>query len=270
MELAVLYYSYIFDSDVACRVIRFCVCLATVTSGMIVFIIALDRYLLISRPRAKKITVVKAKKILKYLILFSLISSTPTLVLYGIHFRMVGQCENIGTDCTISSQVADTPYPLIYHLILGALCYSLYTFILVIYLMIGKSVWRAVTLKSLKKINFIDSSITTDTSTQNPNQSQSRSQSRSRSRSQSEDKGTEGEETSRGNQLHHYEIRVTHSHKPHLSIAETTIKTRTTTSTKRNSNQKWRRADIKLLTQEITDMDNLFKKLQKFTNEKVL
>ncbi|XP_014772081.1 orexin receptor type 2 [Octopus bimaculoides] len=167
MELIVLYYSYIFESDVACRAIRFCVCLAIITSALIVFSIAIDRYLLICKPLKKKISIRKAKKILTVLITISFILSIPTLFLYGQQIRMIRQCGNIAKDCSISSNVIDTVYPVIYHIILATACYSLFIFILVVYILIGKSIWNTYTAKNFKRSSIFDISITTEPSTQN-------------------------------------------------------------------------------------------------------
>lgn len=167
MELTVLYYSYVFYSDVACRVIRFCVSAAITASSMTVFVIAVDRYLLICKPFTKKISVRNAKKILIVLIISSFFISIPALILFGHHYRMVEQCGNAAKDCSLSTYTTNNiVYFIIYYSILIVICYSMFISILIIYILIAKSVWRIyVAKKSKSGVNF-DISLTSSASTQ--------------------------------------------------------------------------------------------------------
>ncbi|XP_014787565.1 orexin receptor type 2 [Octopus bimaculoides] len=154
IDIVVLHFSYTFDSDIACRVFRFVVAVAIINSALIVFVIAVDRYILICRPLKQNISVKNSKLILIFLTIFAIIVTIPAIFLHGKQKKMVKRCGNIGGVCSPSPNVNGIMHPLVYYTTGLTVCCCMLIIILIIYLLIGMRIWKIYKAKKNKANQF--------------------------------------------------------------------------------------------------------------------
>ncbi|XP_029646054.1 nematocin receptor 2 [Octopus sinensis] len=104
MDIAILTLPYVFENDPACRVIRFFVMDLSITSGVIVFAISIDRFKKVCLPLKKQFTRRQVGIISAVVIIFATVLSLPGVYVYGTkHFRIPGTHLN-GSICSISEK----------------------------------------------------------------------------------------------------------------------------------------------------------------------
>ncbi|XP_014769527.1 cholecystokinin receptor type A [Octopus bimaculoides] len=116
-DIVLLHHSFTFSSDIVCRLMVFFVAIVVISSGFIVFMIAIDRYRLVCRPLEEQISFENSKKILLSLILLSTFLSSPMLLLHSQGNRLVRQCGNIGEICSLTKSWQRTVFPFVYYII---------------------------------------------------------------------------------------------------------------------------------------------------------
>ncbi|XP_036365469.1 cholecystokinin receptor type A-like isoform X2 [Octopus sinensis] len=154
MDVVILHFSYTFHNDAACRVIRYVVAVAVINSALIVFVIAVDRYILICRPLKQNISVRNSKKILAFFTIFTLIVSIPAIFVHGKQNKMVKRCGNIGKECSLIPYINGTIYSLAYYSFVSTVCCCMLIILLIIYLLIGMRIWKIYKAKKIKAIQF--------------------------------------------------------------------------------------------------------------------
>ncbi|XP_014768510.1 orexin receptor type 2 isoform X2 [Octopus bimaculoides] len=155
MEIVLLRLSFTFDCDTACRLIRFFIVFAIISSALIVIIIAVDRYILVCRPLSQKISIKNSKRILAVLGFLSFIFSIPAYFVYSKHERKVKQCGKIGTVCSLSSYSEESIYPLVYYSTVLAVCSFAFIALMIIYLLIGIRIWKIYRAKNFRTVTSI-------------------------------------------------------------------------------------------------------------------
>ncbi|XP_014768519.1 arg8-vasotocin receptor [Octopus bimaculoides] len=137
MEFFILCFSFTFHSSFACRLIRFFVAIAMFNSSIILFLLGIERYIVMCRPfKYNNISVVTSKKILASSTISSAILNIPVLEVYNTQNRLVRQCGNIGKVCSFPDSLDDTVFPFVYYCVV--LCGYLYLliFLMIFYLLI--------------------------------------------------------------------------------------------------------------------------------------
>ncbi|XP_014769515.1 orexin receptor type 2 [Octopus bimaculoides] len=169
IEIVMLHYSFTFRSDVMCRFIGAIVALVVINSGMIVTIIAVDRYRLICQPLKPKFTVQDSKKLITLSIIASFILSLPAAFVYSKQNRMVRECGNIGEVCSFVTYLKGNAYPLIYYVVMAGICSSLFILIMTLYGLIGMRIREIYKIKKTKAIQLLEHSqvLTTSQNTSN-------------------------------------------------------------------------------------------------------
>ncbi|XP_052830325.1 orexin receptor type 2 [Octopus bimaculoides] len=154
MDIVVLHYSYTFDSDITCRVIRYVVAIAVINSALIVFVIAIDRYILICRPLKQNISVKNSKQILAFFTIFTVVVSIPAIFVHGKQNKMVKRCGNIGKECTLFPYINGTMHPLAYYSFVLTVSCCMLIILLIIYSLIGMRIWKIYKAKKNKANQF--------------------------------------------------------------------------------------------------------------------
>ncbi|XP_014769525.1 nematocin receptor 2 [Octopus bimaculoides] len=104
MDISILTHPYVFESDPACRVIRFFVMDLSITSGVIVFAISIDRFKKVCLPLKKQFSRRQVGIISAVVIIFATVLSLPSFYVYGTkHFTIPGTYLN-GSICSISEK----------------------------------------------------------------------------------------------------------------------------------------------------------------------
>lgn len=104
MDISILTHPYVFESDPACRIIRFFVMDLSITSGVIVFAISIDRFKKVCLPLKKQFTRRQVGIISAVVIIFATVLSLPSFYVYGTkHFQIPNTHLN-GSICSISEK----------------------------------------------------------------------------------------------------------------------------------------------------------------------
>ncbi|XP_036365353.1 arg8-vasotocin receptor-like [Octopus sinensis] len=154
MDIVVLRFPYTFHSDVACRVIRGVIAAAIINSAFIVFVIAVDRYILICRPLKQNISVKNSKTILACLTIIAFILSAPAFFVSGTQNKMVEQCGDIGGFCAFSPYINGTIIFFPYYTAASTVCCCMFIILFIIYILIGMRIWKIYKAKKNKANQF--------------------------------------------------------------------------------------------------------------------
>ncbi|XP_036365354.1 neuromedin-U receptor 2-like, partial [Octopus sinensis] len=169
LEFVMLHLSFTFRSDVMCRFIGAIVALVVINSGLIVTIIAVDRYRLICQPLKPKFTVKDSKKLIALSIITSFILCLPAAFVYSKQNRMVKECGNIGEVCSLVAYLKGNAYPLIYYVFIAVVCSSFFILIMTLYGLIGMRIRSLYVRQKKRAIQLLEHSqvLTTSLNTSN-------------------------------------------------------------------------------------------------------
>lgn len=150
-EIALLYHPFTFQNDIACRIMVFFITVVIICSGLIVFMIAIDRYRLICRSFEDQLTLANSKKIIVLLTFISVFLSFPMLFIHGKENRIVKQCGNIGEICSLAKSFEGTIFIFFYYTF-GVTCWAvIFIVIMILYYSIAK---RILEIDKIKKHKF--------------------------------------------------------------------------------------------------------------------
>ncbi|XP_005097345.1 uncharacterized protein LOC101851575 [Aplysia californica] len=117
-EIADMRYFYVFDSEPACKIMRFINSFCAMGSIMTLLAIAVDRYQKICKPFKRQLRVHHVKRLLIPILGLALFFAWPALIMYGLRTTDSGIPGIPGSDCSTPDSVKDTIYPLVYNGIL--------------------------------------------------------------------------------------------------------------------------------------------------------
>ncbi|XP_060066018.1 bombesin receptor subtype-3-like [Ylistrum balloti] len=142
-EIYELCHFYTFDSPEACRTLRFINYFASIASGATLIAIAVDRYRKICKPFDKQISIKLAKVIIVLVVMFSLLTSWPSLVFYTVvRVNVTEDPELVGFDCTTRRDDDFKSYITIYNLILFPIFIISIIVLVVLYSLVGRQLFQ--------------------------------------------------------------------------------------------------------------------------------
>lgn len=141
-EVVDLRFSFNYDSDVMCRILRACSTFPSIASGIMLTTVAFDRYRLICTPLKSTASRRGSRKHVLVACGLSLLFSWPAALVYGSMKIDTGVGNVTGRECSTSDLVKNTPFPLVYGLVLSAVFVSACVAMIVFYSLIGRQVYR--------------------------------------------------------------------------------------------------------------------------------
>ncbi|BFZ11111.1 hypothetical protein BsWGS_14150 [Bradybaena similaris] len=144
---------YMFESIIACKMLRFVNACTNNSSILMLLVIAADRYKNVVQPLHPQKTIHSARLSLLLVTVASLLFSWPALILFGIRSVDVGIPNVRGKDCTIDDSYQGTAFPLVYNGLQFASFTAVSASLVVIYVRIFKETRRH--FKYIKKTTDI-------------------------------------------------------------------------------------------------------------------
>lgn len=140
LEIVLLHFTFTFNNDIACRVIAYTISIAITNSAIIVFLISVDRYILVCRPFKQQISSQTSKKIIISSAICSSIVCIPSIFVYTKESRIVRQCGDIGEECSISPNINGAVYPVAYLIVIFIIFCLVFILLIFLYIQIGKKI----------------------------------------------------------------------------------------------------------------------------------
>ena len=149
MEIAMLSHPFILDIDALCKLQRFSRAITSLGAGVMLVIIAVDRYISICKHTKARIQASQAKWLCFISVLIALVFSWPSLILFGKMDR--GKHVIAETSCSTSHIYDDTSYPMIYYLVIFILFFLISLLLVVFYSLIWLRILRLPNLSTTWK-----------------------------------------------------------------------------------------------------------------------
>lgn len=140
VETAMLRHPFSLDSPALCKLLRFARAVTSISSGFLLVIIAIDRFLRICKHNKKQITVALAKRLCISAIVGGISLSWPTLLIFGKFDREGNVIAE--TACSTSSEMENTIYPVIYYGFIFLFFLTVSVSLVVFYSLIGRKLCR--------------------------------------------------------------------------------------------------------------------------------
>ena len=141
-EIIDMLHNYTFGTSPACKLMRTINSFSAFASGMILFVVAIDRYKKICCPLGRQVSTRNANIIIFVCFFISLLLSLPAVFLYGKKTVLIGDGSVSGSDCSTQDKYQNTIWPTMYNslqfcvFMIGALGLT------ILYSFIGKRIWR--------------------------------------------------------------------------------------------------------------------------------
>ncbi|KAK6167655.1 hypothetical protein SNE40_021631 [Patella caerulea] len=130
-EIADMRFDYNFESEFACKLLRFVNTICSLWSSFTLVVIAVDRYIKVCRPFGRQMTLRETKTIVLISFLAAIFFSWPKICIKGIRSKDTGIPELNGKECSTSDVMKGTNYPLIYNSVLFV-CFVLLTIVFIV------------------------------------------------------------------------------------------------------------------------------------------
>ncbi|GFS03055.1 cholecystokinin receptor [Elysia marginata] len=134
--------NYTFGRSPLCKMVRTINLFCTLTSGITLIVVAIDRYKRICCPLKKQISPRGAAIIVFLASVMAAVLSSPTAVIYGSRSVGTGHPTVKGSDCSIGDRYVNTPIPLIYNGVQMLLFTIGFFILLVLYVFIARRIWQ--------------------------------------------------------------------------------------------------------------------------------
>ncbi|KAK0057954.1 cholecystokinin receptor [Biomphalaria pfeifferi] len=150
-EIVDMRFSYSFTSEVMCRGLRMVTTIILVASGLLLVLVAVDRFQRICRPLNDHYT---SKDIWKRIFLLSLLAAViaiPSPIMYGLSYTAIDITNSdklyknqtlYGLECSTSEAFKNHPLQRAYSILLLAVFLVAFTIMIILYILIGKQVLR--------------------------------------------------------------------------------------------------------------------------------
>ena len=133
---------YTYDYAWLCKMTIFLTIWPTLTSGMTLVVISIDRYRKVCRSLKWQFSNRTARLLCLTTFIIAFLFSWPALILFGLH-RFELTTQNItGTECAITNEYESTFYVRIYNGFLWILFVSTFSTIMLLYLFIGRQIFK--------------------------------------------------------------------------------------------------------------------------------
>lgn len=144
VEIADLYYSYMFYASTACRLLKFVQASTVSASNIVLQVVAFDRYYKICKI-SKQYTAPRARKACILAFAFGIFLTWPMIIILGkksVPLIADDGTHLIGAECSFDDSYRNTIYPVMYFGLLMFTTLICFTILSVLYLLIGIEIWR--------------------------------------------------------------------------------------------------------------------------------
>ena len=141
-EIAVVLKEYNFTVEIACQISVFLNTWPTLSSGLMLLAIAVDRYRKVCKPFSRQISLNWARNICIINIFLAASFSWPSPILYGINRKIITPYNVTISECAVKSSMKVTVYPLINNIMFAVLFLGSLISISFMYCFIGLGVKR--------------------------------------------------------------------------------------------------------------------------------
>ena len=131
---------YTFEKVWLCKAARFVNTLPTIASGVLLLVIAIDRYRKVCKPLRWQISYRNAKWICLGAIFCGVLVSWPALLLYGRKTFHIAKFNLTATECSTSDSMSSSIYPVINNAVFGLLFLFGTTSMTVLYTLIARQI----------------------------------------------------------------------------------------------------------------------------------
>ncbi|XP_050397486.1 orexin receptor type 2 [Patella vulgata] len=140
-EIFDLRYPYVFFFPIVCKILRFIHSSTIISSSSVLIAVAFDRYYRICRL-GKQFSVRKARILCIVSVILGILTSWPSVLLFGQKTIELGIPGVYGADCSTDDSVRGTIYPTLYYGFLFNLFFMTVVFFAILYTKIGLEIWR--------------------------------------------------------------------------------------------------------------------------------
>ncbi|XP_046563331.1 orexin receptor type 2-like [Haliotis rubra] len=139
-EIADMRYNYTFGRYALCKVVRVFIVFSSFGSGFILLVVAVDRYRRVCRPFQKQMSTRTARVAVTICTVLSFFISLPAYVIFGSRTVPLDIVNINGSDCSISDEYVDSPFPRLYNGVHFSIFVPSMLFLIVIYSLIRRQV----------------------------------------------------------------------------------------------------------------------------------
>ena len=133
---------YTYDNAWLCKMTISLTIWPTLTSGLTLTVISIDRYRKVCRPLKWQFSNRTARLLCLATFIVALLFSWPALILFGLHRFDIVTHNMTGTDCAITDEYESTLYVRIYNGFLWILFVSTFSIIILLYIIIGRQIFK--------------------------------------------------------------------------------------------------------------------------------
>lgn len=143
---------YTYDYDWLCKMTIFFTIWPTVTSGLTLAIISIDRFRKVCRSLKWQFSNRTARILCLIVFIIGLLFSWPAFIIFGIHEFEISPQNLTGKDCAITNEYESTLYVRLYNGFLWILFVSTISIIILLYIIIGRQIFEQTSkIKSLTR-----------------------------------------------------------------------------------------------------------------------
>ncbi|GFO09677.1 cholecystokinin receptor [Plakobranchus ocellatus] len=134
--------NYTFGRSPMCKLVRTMNLFCTLSSGITLIVVAIDRYKRICLPLKRQISPSLATIIVCAATVIALVLSTPTAIIYGSRKIATDHPHVTGMDCSIEDRYIKTALPLAYNAMQMLLFLTGLCILIVLYILIARRIWQ--------------------------------------------------------------------------------------------------------------------------------
>lgn len=154
-EIVDIRQGYTFDSVVACKCFRFLNHVVSIASGLMLCLIAVERYRKACRPFERQLSEGETKIACMVTVGVSIFLSTASIYLYDVTLKFTDIPNLSGTDCTVGASETQQSFFRIYSLVLLLISTGMFIMCAVAYSFIGKSLYNVMKFRQSAKFNDV-------------------------------------------------------------------------------------------------------------------
>ncbi|ESP03372.1 hypothetical protein LOTGIDRAFT_237684 [Lottia gigantea] len=141
-EIAILVNFFSFDAHIFCKISRFSTFWMNNSSVVLLFAIAIDRFIKICMPNKKSFDYHKAKVTCTVSTIIGIVVSWPALVVYGNKtFPLPPNGQFMATQCSVADGLEKTTFPIGFYVYLWVAFLAIALVMIILYALIGAKIW---------------------------------------------------------------------------------------------------------------------------------
>lgn len=141
-EIAVVLREYTFQSEIVCQISVFLNTWPTLSSGLMLLAIAVDRYRKVCKPFGRQMSLKLARDICIFNVFLAIGFSWLSPIIYGVNKTVIEEYNITVSECTVKTSMKGTIYPLINNIMFAFLFLGALISISAMYCFIGLGVKR--------------------------------------------------------------------------------------------------------------------------------